>query len=120
MAKKTWTATADFGSADAETTYLDDAIITRHQGNLPGASDGFSAANMPDADGETKSGWTMSLDGGATSAVTFSGGVANYTVKRENSDTKIFKYERPTTQNILKSTTGTLFDFFFSDRSRRQ
>lgn len=105
MATQTWTATADFASPNVETTRLNDAIQTRHQGNADGV--GFSAANMPDASGETLSGWTMTLAGGSTSSVSFSGGKTQFTTKSELSTAKTIKYERPTNASIAKGSTFT-------------
>lgn len=105
MATKSWTETADFGSATINTR-LSDAIITRHQGGMDSYPD-FSTSNMPDASGETLCGWTMTNENGATSAVTFSNSRLNMTVKSEASDTKRFKYTHPLNANIAKNSTFT-------------
>ena len=104
MSTKTWTSTADFASATIN-TILDDAIITRHQGNADGA--GFSADNMPDTNGETLSGWTQWWNeaDAPTSGVTFSDGVMQMTVKCENNASKQMFYIRETTSTITKSST---------------
>ena len=115
MSTKTWTSTADFESATVATV-LDDAIQNWHQGNKNG---GLTAARIPVSSGSTVNGWTMTLLSGATSAVNVSGGVAVFTVKRENSDTKIFKYERSATTAYELSSTGTIIDCSFkTDRGQ--
>ena len=81
-----------------------------HEGNLN--DQGFCKSNMPDASAETKSGWTMTLAGGATSAAEFPRGGLRLDVKREDSATKIFKYEKPTTSNVLKDTSFSMSGSF--------
>lgn len=74
-----------------------------HQGARDGG--GFNSIDYPDATGETKSGWTETLAGGASSAVTFSDGKMQIVCKSENSTSKDFLLTRPTNANVLKSTS---------------
>ena len=61
---------------------------------------------VPDAAGETKNGWTFTLDGGAASTGALYHDHAEFSIKRENSDTKIFGYTHDTDQTITQDSTS--------------
>jgi len=59
---------------------------------------------VPDTAGETLNGWTFTLDGGAASSGELKHDHAEFTIARENSDTKVFGYTHDTDQNITQDS----------------
>jgi hypothetical protein len=80
---------------------------TRHAGCANGET--WNETDHPDESGETLSGWTETISGGGTSAVSFVADKLQLFFKNENSTTKKISYLRNTKQNYLETSE---FDYW--------
>jgi len=66
----------------------------------------WNVYEVPDTAAETKNGWTFVLDGGASSSGELKHDHAEFTIARENSDTKVFGYTHDTNLTVTQSSTS--------------
>lgn len=66
----------------------------------------WNTLEVPSAGGQTKNGWTFTLDGGAASTGALYNSYVEFSIKRENSETKVFGYTHDTDQTITQDSTS--------------